>query len=595
MAPQGTIESNSLSEGKKAAVTISDEEKASPSATEPVYDGDQYLGQAPTEEELNTLRKVPGPISGSGYWLCTVEFAERASYYGCTWVFQNFIQYPLPPGGNGAGASAPGSEKPAGALGQGLQVSSALTLLFKFLAYCIPIFGGWLADTKLGRYKTICIGVAICGVSHIIMVVGAIPSILQAGHGMAPFVVSLIILAFGAGMIKANISPVVMEQVTFKHPYIRTLKSGERVIVHPETTIQRLTLTFYGLINVGAFFGLATSYSAKRVGYWLAYLIPGIMYFLMPVILALVYKKTIKMPPQGNVLGDTWHVIKLAIQQNGFRKFGSEVYFNSVKPSELARQGIASYKGRPISWNDGFVDDVRRTLVACQIFLFYPLYYLNNGGIGSITNSQAGSMTTKGAPNDLVSNFNPLAIIIASPILNYGLYPLLRRHRIEFGPIKRITLGFILAALSCVIGAILQWRVYETSPCGYYATECDIGDGVSTLSVWAQTPMYVLQALSELFAIVSGYELAFSRSPKSMRALVVALFLFTSAVSSAISQAVVPALADPHLIWPFVGTAVPGVIFAVVFYWIYRGLDKETFLRDDSDGQQEILSEKDKN
>ena len=194
------MESNSIGGDKNAAFTVSDEEKASPSATEPVYDGDQYLGQAPTEEELNTLRKVAGPVSGSGYWLCTVEFAERASYYGCTWVFQNFIQYPLPPDGNGAGASAPGSEKPAGALGQGLQVSSALTLLFKFLAYCIPIFGGWLADTRLGRYKTICIGVVICGVSHIIMVVGAIPSILQAGHGMAPFIVSLLILAFGAGM-----------------------------------------------------------------------------------------------------------------------------------------------------------------------------------------------------------------------------------------------------------------------------------------------------------------------------------------------------------------------------------------------------------
>ncbi|KAF7591056.1 hypothetical protein BBP40_002016 [Aspergillus hancockii] len=593
MAPHEQIDNLSFSEDKKGAITVSDEEKASPTSAEAVYDGEQYLGRAPTEHELNTLRKVAGPVSGSGYWLCAVEFAERASYYGCTWVFQNFIQYPLPPGGNGAGASAIGSEKPAGALGQGLQISSALTLLFKFLAYCIPIFGGWLADTRLGRYKTICIGVVICGVSHAIMVVGAIPSILQAGHGMAPFIVSLMILALGAGIFKPNISPTVMEQVTFKHPYIKTLKSGELVVVDPETTIQRLTLTFYALINVGAFFGLATSYSAKRVGYWLAYLIPGIMYFFMPIILVLAYKKTIKSPPQGNVLGDTLRVIKLAIKHNGLRKFGTKAYFDAVKSSELARRGVASYKGRPISWDDGFVDDVQRTLVACQIFLFYPIYYLNNGGVGSITNSQAGSMTTKGAPNDLVSNFNPLTIIIASPILNYVVYPFLRRHRIEFGPIKRITLGFILAALSCIVGAILQWKVYETSPCGYYATECDIGNGVSPISVWTQIPMYVLAALSELFAVVSGYELSFSRSPKSMRALVVALFLFMNAVSSAISQAVVPALADPHLIWPFVGTAVPGVLLAGVFYWMYRDLDKDAFLRVDSASQQEILSEKD--
>jgi hypothetical protein len=40
-----------------------------------------------------------------------------------------------------------------------------------------------------------------------------------------------------------------MEQVTFKHPYIKTLKSGENVVVDPETTIQRLTLTFYGKLT----------------------------------------------------------------------------------------------------------------------------------------------------------------------------------------------------------------------------------------------------------------------------------------------------------------------------------------------------------
>ena len=76
-------------------------------------------------------------------------------------------------------------------------------------------------------------------------------------------------------MFKPNICPTVIDQVTFKKPFIKTLKSGERVIVDPETTIQRLTLTFYGrlyfvlhcllanmieaLVNVGAFFGIATT------------------------------------------------------------------------------------------------------------------------------------------------------------------------------------------------------------------------------------------------------------------------------------------------------------------------------------------------
>lgn len=70
-------------------------------------------------------------------------------------------------------------------------------------------------------------------------------------------------------------------------------------------------------------------------------------------------------------------------------------------------------------------------------------------------------MTTNGAPNDLLSNFNSIcsephsarhssqslpltplpwlpAVIVLVPILNYGIYPLLRKHKINFSPIRRI-------------------------------------------------------------------------------------------------------------------------------------------------------------
>lgn len=155
--------------------------------------------EAPTEEEQTTLRKVSGKIPWICYAFCIVEFSERASYYGVKGVFSNFIQFGLPKGGNGAGAPPVGTQETAGALGMGLKAGSALTLLFTFLAYTIPILGGYIADTKLGRYKTICIGVLICGISHIIMVFGALPSVLQAGHGVAPFIISMLLLAFGAG------------------------------------------------------------------------------------------------------------------------------------------------------------------------------------------------------------------------------------------------------------------------------------------------------------------------------------------------------------------------------------------------------------
>jgi dipeptide/tripeptide permease len=143
-------------------------------------------------------------MPASAYLLCAVEFAERASYYGCFQVYKNFIRAPLPLGGNGAGATAVGSNRTAGALGMGPVTATAMTEAFKFLAYALPVYFGWLADSKYGRFKMICWGVAVCGVAHVIMVVSAIPSVLQAGHAIGPFALSLYSLSIGAGKQKLN-------------------------------------------------------------------------------------------------------------------------------------------------------------------------------------------------------------------------------------------------------------------------------------------------------------------------------------------------------------------------------------------------------
>lgn len=133
-----------------------------------IVDLDAY--PPPTEEERKTLRKVYDTVPWTAWTLCFVELAERASYYGVKAVFNNFLQFPLPAGGNGAGAVDPSKPNShAGALNLGIQTASALTLLFTFLAYVIPIFGAWWADTKIGRYPAIIYGVLIGGVAHIIM------------------------------------------------------------------------------------------------------------------------------------------------------------------------------------------------------------------------------------------------------------------------------------------------------------------------------------------------------------------------------------------------------------------------------------------
>lgn len=374
-------------------------------------------------------------------------------------------------------------------------------------------------------------------------------------------------------MFKPNIAPTVLDQYTKQREYTKVLKNGEKVLVDPETTIQRMMLIFYGLINVGAFFAVATTYSEKYVGYWLAFLLPGILYFLLPILLWFWYNKTIKKAPNRNAYDKFYNIIWIALKKNGLR-IGHKGFWDPARPSVMRANGFSG----PIPWDDGLVDDVQRTFSACQIFLYYIIYNLNDGGIGSVGSAQGATMTTNGAPNDLLGNFNPLTIIVAIPFLSYVVYPLLHRWNIKFGRISRITFGFTLAWISGIYSAVLQYYIYKTNPCGYQATSCSNNGTVSPLNIWLQIPNVALGALSECFCNVTAYELAYARSPKNMKALVMALFLFTNALSSALGEIVTPAIVDPHLIWVWAGPAIALFVLTVDFYFRYRHMDSDAFM-----------------
>ena len=182
--------------------------------------------------------------------------------------------------------------------------------------------------------------------------------------------------------------------------------------------------------------------------------------------------------------------------------------------------------------------------------------------------SQAATMVTNGVPNDVLSNLDPIALIIFIPICDYLIYPALRRAGIRFTPIKRITMGFYTGSAAMIWAAVVQHYIYKTNPCGNYVATCTDAHGepvVSPLNVWIQTGAYVLIAFSEILASITGLEYAFTKAPKNMRSLVMAMFLFMSAISSAIGEAFVALSTDPLLVWNYavmgVLAAVSGVIF----------------------------------
>ncbi|CAO1635007.1 unnamed protein product [Parajaminaea phylloscopi] len=546
---------------------------------------DEYGNVFPTEEEASTLRRLPESIPWTAWTVAFCELAERFSYYGSTQVFQNFIQNPRPVEADGTvhRSGAAMGLRLSGALGKGQRAATGLTTFNSFWVYVTPVIGAYIADAYLGRFKTICLAVFIATIGHVLLTGAAAPSMLDHANGaMGLFAASIVIMGVGTGFFKSNCSTLIAEQVKGKRQTIKVLKSGERVIVDPALTIARLFMYFYAAINIGAIVGqVAMVYAEKRVGFWLSYLLPTVVFLLCVPVLALCGKYYTKTPPAGSVVSDAVKFLKFASKGRWslnpvktFKQLTAADFWEDAKPSKQTGP-LPSW----MTFDDVWVDELRRAIKACQVFAFFPFYWLCYNQINNNLTSQAGQMQLHGLPNDLVANLDPLAVLIFIPILDLFVYPLLRKAGINFSPLKRICAGFFMGSFAMIAATVTQYYIYKTSPCGKLASDCTPPGFTDTvgapINVWAQTPTYVLIALSEIFASVTGLEYAFTKAPKNMKSIVMSVFLFQTAISNALGEAFLSLSEDPHLITNYAVFAGLAFFFGALFWFCFRNLDKD--------------------
>ncbi|KAG9234524.1 putative peptide transporter ptr2 [Amylocarpus encephaloides] len=547
-----------------------------PQVQAPSYNSDDVDGLShPTEEDLATLRRVSGIIPWTAYTIAFVELCERFSYYGTTAVFVNFIQQDLPEGSN-TGAGFAGQ---SGALGMGQRASTGLTTFNAFWAYIMPLAGAYVADTYWGRFKTIQWSCFVAIVGHIILVISAIPPVIVHPHSaIACFAVGIVVMGVGVGGFKSNISPLIAEQCTETRMLVKTLKNGERVIMDPAVTVSRVYLYFYLMINVGSLVGsIAMVYAEKYVGFWLSFLLPTFMLALCPTIVFLCKKRYRLTKPEGSVIAKAWKLWMFAIGKhwswNPFtfrRNVKAPGFWEDVMPSRLGAN-------KPVwmTFDDAWVDEVRRGLMACKVFLWYPLYWLAYGQMTNNLTSQAATMDLGHVPNDIVSNLNPLFIVILIPIMDRVVYPGFRKLGLNYTPIKRITTGFFLASMAMVSATVTQSYIYKLHPCRDAANSCEDEGAYAPISVWVQIVPYALIGFSEIMASVTSLEYAFTKAPVNMRSSVQAVALFMNAISSALAQALVALAEDPLLVWNYGVVAFLAAGGGVLFWLDNYKLDRE--------------------
>ena len=122
---------------------------------------------------------------------------------------------------------------------------------------------------------------------------------------------------------------------------------------------------YYASINSGAFIAIASTLAEKYVGFWLAFLIPGIICLVMPFLLTWIRSSLAPSPPPA--------------------------------PSPLL-DALSAFSETSVSTfaeNDPMVQKDKQSMQGLmKLFLFFAVYNVADSGLQPIFTSLAGSMTT---------------------------------------------------------------------------------------------------------------------------------------------------------------------------------------------------------
>ena len=239
--------------------------------------------------------------------------------------------------------------------------------------------GAIVADSFFGKVKTIIYFSVAYMLGLLILFATSLPIAIESGYTFGGLITAMILIGMfvidhfglwscwhlhrGTGGIKSNVSPLIAEQYTGTKQSIRILDSGERVIIDPAMTIERIYTYFYLCINVGSMSSAFTTVLEARVGFWLAYLLPLCIFGIGFFILVKERRSYIDRPPRGSVVLHAFRIIWIGMR-SGYKLDAAKSSFQRIEHRFT------------VPWSDEFVDEIKIALACCQVFLFFPIYWV---------------------------------------------------------------------------------------------------------------------------------------------------------------------------------------------------------------------------
>ncbi|XP_051782237.1 solute carrier family 15 member 1-like isoform X2 [Erpetoichthys calabaricus] len=337
---------------------------------------------------------------------------------------------------------------------------TATAIYHSFVAVCYltPIFGAIIADSWLGKFKTIFSLSIVYTIGQAVMAVSSIHDLTDSNKDGTPdslqthvalSMIGLLLIAIGTGGIKPCVSAF----------------GGDQFEDNQEKQRSRFFSIFYLSINAGSLLstvitpilrGQECGIHTQQKCYPLAFGVPAaLMLVALLVFLAGsgLYKKV---SPQGNVMLKVTKCIGFALK-NRWRHRSKQF----PKREHWMDWADEKYDKRLIS-------QIKMVLKVLFLYIPLPMFWALFDQQGSRWTLQAttmdGNFGLMTIQPDQMQTVNPILIIVLVPVVDGLLYPLIAKCKLNFTPLKRMTVGMLLAASAFVVAAVVQIQIDATLP-----------------------------------------------------------------------------------------------------------------------------------
>jgi POT family proton-dependent oligopeptide transporter len=449
--------------------------------------------------------------------------------------------------------------------------------LFVAAVYALPMVGAVIADRLLGTYRTILWLSVVYACGNLALALGA--------HSVWGVWTGLGLIAIGSGGIKPCVSAHVGDQFGRGNWFrLRTIYQA-----------------FYFIINFGSFFAyLLIPLIWKYAGVRVAFGIPGVLMLASVVVFWMGRNKFIHVPPSPGgkrglldaassiaffmavghlffTIGRPWPLVAglsaacLAVgallfvwRQSIARDDGFLAVTLTALATWLRRPGRGFWAGARARLGADAVEGPIAVLRIASVFFLVSAFWALFDQKASSWVLQAESLNLKVWGVTLlpsqIQSANPVLVMVLIPYTQRLLYPTAQRLGFPLTPLRRMTVGLVLASLATAVIALIQGAIDRNGP--------------GTITVRWQFPAYFLLTMGEVMVSITGLEFAYTQAPRRMKSTIMGLWLLTVTLGnvfvSAISLAGLPAARS---FWLFAAVGAGAAVLFGVRAWFYTARD----------------------